>query len=125
MATASDLGGLGVALPLAALLGNTPNTSVTAAGTSSTTATTLTMTNGYHNFTVTAASSQTGVILDANMLIGDVVYVTCTSSTTAILYPMSGATFNLASNTSISVAQYKTVIAIRTSATTCITLLTA
>jgi hypothetical protein len=121
MSTSSDLMGLGMPGALADRLSNNVAT-VTAAGTSAGTATALT---GNHTYVVAAASSQTGVILSASLSVGTNVIVTCTSSTSAVVYPPSGASFNTSAASSLTLAQYKTALITKLSGTLFSVLLTA
>lgn len=120
MSTVQDLMGLGMPPLLASRLGANVG-ALTCTGTSATTAATLSarITN------LTAASSQTGAILPTGASLGTYMVVSNTSSTTAIVYPPTSAAFNLSSGTSISVAQYKTVIFYKYSETLWFTVLTA
>lgn len=118
MATSSDLMGLSIPPGAAGLLGLNPS-AVTCAGTTSGTATAIT--TALSN--LTAASSETGAILPASMPLGTPYVVNTTSSTSAVVYPPSGATINGAS--SLTVAQNKTAVFYRYSATLIFSVLTA
>ena len=120
MSTIADLMGLGFHGPLANRLGNTP-TAVTCAGTDAAHATTL---QNKVNV-LTAAGSATGAILPASASLGSVWFITNPSSTTAVLYPPTGCTFNTSASTSLNIAQYNSVIAVRTSSTTFMTIVSA
>jgi hypothetical protein len=113
MSTVQDLMGLGMPGALANRLGNSVNDPLVAAGTSSTTATTI----QNHVTNVTAASSQTGVIIPASASIGSVWFISCDHATTAtaVVYPPSGATITNAS--SVNLAQDKDMIVWRISST--------
>ncbi len=105
--------GLGEPGPLAARLGNSVNDPLVAAGTASTTATTIQ--NKITN--VTAASSQTGVIIPASASIGSVWWISCDHATTAsaVVYPPSGAT--ITNGSSVTLAQDKNMVVWRISTT--------
>lgn len=118
MAIPGDLIGLGMPPGLANLLGLQPS-AVTCAGTSASDATTITTALSR----LTAASSQTGAIIPASMPLGAIFVVNTESSTSAVVYPPSGATINAAS--SLTVAQNKTAIFFRYSATLIFSVLTA
>ena len=112
--------GLGIPGPLANRLGNTPS-AVTCAGTTSGTATKL-----YNKVNIlTAAGGATGAILPSEASLGSVWFITNPTSTTAVLYPSTGTTFNTSVATSLNIAQYNSVIAVRTSATTWMTIVSA
>lgn len=112
MSTIADLMGLGMPGALAGRLGNS-ETEVTAAGTTSGTATALQTKVS----NITSASSQTGVILPSSASIGSVWYLSCdhASSASAVVYPPSGATITNAS--SVTLAQDKNMIVWRLTAT--------
>jgi hypothetical protein len=121
MSTSANLMGLGTVPALANMLGRNP-TAVTCAGTASTTATLIQQKLS----NLTAASSQTGAILPAvgsGANLGDGWVVNTTSSTSAVLYPPSGATINGAS--SLTVAQNKTALVFYYSPTVLFSILTA
>lgn len=113
MSTIQDLMGLGFPGPLAGRLGNSVNDPLVAAGTSAGAATTIQ--NKVSN--VTAAASQTGVIIPASASIGSVWFISCDHATTAsaVVYPPSGATITNAS--SVTLAQDKNMIVWRISTT--------
>jgi hypothetical protein len=108
MALQTDLMGLGEPSRLAEKLGYNP-LAVTAAGTSAGAATAI----NTKMATITAASSQTGVILPN--VPGDVWFLACTSSTSAVVYPASGATITGASSQTL--AQNKNMIVWQVSST--------
>ncbi len=112
MSTSLDLMGLGMPAPLAARLGYDA-TSINGAGTSSTTATTMTS----KNVSVFGAASQTGAIIPAAMSIGGFMFIACrtTSTASAVIYPPSGATITNA--TSVTLAADKNMIVWRFSST--------
>lgn len=118
MATTQDFMGLGTPAAVASLLGYNP-TSLTCTGTSAGTAAAITS----KLVNLTAASSQTGAILPSGLTLGSRSYVACTSSTSAVLYPPTGATINGAS--SLTIAQNKTAEIIRFSSTIFFSILTA
>lgn len=118
MATTQDLMGVGMPPALASYLGYNP-TSLTCTGTSAGTAALITS----KLVNLTAASSQTGAILSSGLSNGSRSYVACTSSTSAVLYPPTGATINGAS--SLTLAQNKTAEVIRFSTTVFFSILTA
>lgn len=118
MATPSDLMGVGMPAPLASLVG-AQATAVTCAGTTSGTATAIKTKLAQ----LTAASSQTGAILPSTALVNDEFWVNTVSSTSAVVYPPSGATINGAS--SLTVAQNKTAVFKKYSATIWFAVLTA
>ncbi len=120
MSTVLDLMGLGFPGPLANRLGNTPS-AVTCAGTTAGAATTL---QNKVNV-LTAAGGATGAILPTAASLGSVWFITNPSATTAVLYPSTGTTFNTSASTSLSIAQYNSVIAVRTSSTTWMTIVSA
>jgi hypothetical protein len=62
---------------------------------------------------VSAASSQTGGIIDSALSIGQSIVIVPTASTSAVIYPPSGASFNTAAATSLTLAQYKNAIVTR------------
>jgi hypothetical protein len=101
MALQTDLMGLGMPAALAARLGYNP-IATTAAGTDSAHATLI----DSKMVNITAASSQTGVILPS--VPGAVWFLACTSSTSAVIYPASGATISGASSQTL--AQNKNMI---------------
>ena len=119
MAQSTDLMGLGTPAKLADMLANNVG-AVTTTGTSSTTAVLL---KGSHTYVLTTAASQTGAILSGTETLGDVIYITNTTATTAVIYPPATATFNTSASTSFNLAQYKTGIFIRLTSTTYIALL--
>jgi len=108
MAKADDLVGLGLPSPLANVLGN-QDSIVTCAGTSQATATLIKT----PNIELSAASSQTGAILNTTFLVGEEVYCFCSSSTAAFIYPPVGATLNGTLNGSLSLAQNKAAFLIQ------------
>ena len=120
MATVLDLMGVGMPAALANFLGRS-SSAVTCAGTTSGTATTL-----QNKIAVlTAAGSATGVILPAGASIGSAWFLTNPSATTAVLYPPAGNTFDTSGSTSLNIAQYNSVIAVRTTSTTWMTIVSA
>lgn len=118
MATINDLMGLGMPGPLATREGHNV-AAITCAGTSSGTATSISASVAQ----LTAASSQTGAIFPSGMSLAKPFYINTVSTTSAVLYPPSGATINGAS--SLTLAQNKTAMVIRFSATILISVLTA
>jgi hypothetical protein len=74
---------------------------------------------------LTAAGGATGCILPSTASIGSVWFITNPSATTAVLYPSTGATFHTSASTSLSIAQYNSVIAVRTTSTTWMTIVSA
>lgn len=118
MPTPSNFMGVGTPAPLASLLGYEPS-AVTCAGTAAGDATPITTKLSQ----LTAASSQTGAILPSDALNGDIFIVNTVSSTSAVVYPPSGATINAAS--SLTVAQNKTALLVKYSATLWFSILTA
>lgn len=118
MATINDLMGLGMPGPLASRLGSNI-AAITCAGTSAGTATTINASLAQ----LTAASSQTGAIFPTTMSLAKIFIINTVSSTSAVLYPPSGATINGAA--SLTLAQNKTVAVIRYSSTILVAILTA
>ena len=114
MSTVADLMGLGMPAALAARLGNTP-TSITAAGTSQSTATLITQ----HVAMVNAQSSQTGAVFSSNASLGAPFFVVSpvgVSAATAVIYcPVSG-TMNGSTNGSVLLTTGKTAIFTQTAA---------
>jgi hypothetical protein len=117
----TDLVGVGMPFALAAQLGNQA-AAVTCAGTSQATATTaLTKLN-----LLTAASSQTGVVIGGTPLLGSPHYFATTSSTSAVVYAPVGHTLNGSASTSgLTVAQNKSALLIQTSLKNWYSILTA
>lgn len=110
MARVRDLMGSGLSAQAAKAVAGTAGT-VTAAGTTQGTATRL----SYAANAVSAASSQTGVVLPTaaqGSMPGDVVYIRTTSSTAASVYPGGSDTLN-GSTSAISVAQNKMLTCVR------------
>ena len=120
MSTTADLMGLGMAAALAGRLGFTPATLVTtgtSAGTAAAIQTKLTI--------LTTAGSQTGAILPSAASLGASYIVTNPTATAGVVYPPTGNTFNTSASTSIAIAQYNTIIFMRTSSTTWCTIVSA
>ncbi len=113
MSTPVDLMGVGMPAALANRLGNAV-ISVTLTGTSAGTAATL---QGGHVYVVSAASSQTGGIIDSALSIGQSIVIVPTASTSAVIYPPSGAAFNTSVGSSLTLAQYKNAIVTRLTST--------
>lgn len=113
MATPNDLMGYGMPPFLSGELGNISQ-SVTAAGTSSTTAATA-LTEG-HIVLVNGQSSQTGVLLPTGAKVGTPYFFVGTGNTAPALYPPSSGTINAATSLTLSAAT-ATAIIIRTSTT--------
>lgn len=123
MAKDTDLIGLGMAPALGALDGYQIG-AVTAAGTSSTTATDL----GTNSLVaITTASSQTGVRLNASTPLGKPIVVNCLTSDSAVVFPPANGTINggTATTGGLTVAQTKTAIFWRNDATKWFAILTA
>ncbi len=102
-APTTSLMALGMAGPLANLVGTTPTT-LTCTGTTSGTAATITS----RMVDLNAAASQTGAIFPATATLGypgDVFLVSNDSGTTAVLYPPSGATITGASSVNLATAK--------------------
>ena len=87
-----DLMGLGIPPELAGELGNLPQ-SVTAAGTTVGTATAFSQ----HLALVTAATSQTGVILPSGAKIGTPYYIIGVGTAAPVVYPPTSGTINAGS----------------------------
>lgn len=121
MAFAGNLIGLGMAPELAKRVGNNPSAK-TGVGTALATATPLT-----ENFTVlTTSSGQTAFILPASKAGSGPIWVFCNTSDTALIFPQSGETINNGSaSASFSVAQNKTAMFWKVSATGWASMLTA
>lgn len=113
MSTIQDYMGVGMPPQHASRLGNSVNDPLVAAGTIAGTATAIQ--NKITN--VTAAASQTGVIIPAAASLGSVWYISCDHATTAsaVVYPPTGATITNAS--SVTLAQDKNMIVWRISTT--------
>lgn len=113
MADIESLMGSGnAALASLAIMGNP--TALTATGTAQGTAAAI----ASSTVNVTAATSQTGVILPSGALgsvFGDTVKILNVSGTTAIVYPFGSETVN--NGSSVSLPQYKMVILVRVNAT--------
>ena len=121
MASVNDLMGVGMEGRTAALLGNSPQ-ALTCTGTTAGAAALIQT----QNVVLTTAASNTGAILPSIAPLGTIWYITNPSSTTAVLYPPTSNTFNLSGGgASLSVAQYNSVIAIRLTSTTWMTIVSA
>lgn len=118
MAQISDLMGLGLPGPLASRLGSNVM-ALTTTGTSSGTAATINASLQR----LDTAGSQTGAIFPTSMPLAKIFVLFNPGATSAVLYPMSGATINGAS--SLTLAQNKTVAVMRYSATVLVSVLTA
>jgi hypothetical protein len=105
MPESTDLMGAGVPPLQASLLGN-DDLIVTCAGTSQATATLIRTTN----VEFSAAGSQTGAILSANLPIGSPTFAITTSSTAAVVYPPTGQTLNGTLNQPFTIAQNKAAL---------------
>lgn len=120
MATQSDLMGLGMPGPLATLLGNTP-TVVTGVGTTQATGATLRSMSS-----LVTAGGATAFTISANTTLSRLYFVFNPSSTTALIYPPSGAAIGAgATDAAFSLAQGKSVIIWRFSTTVFPAVLTA
>jgi hypothetical protein len=107
-----DLMGVGVPAEEALLVGVSTYTTVTAAGTTAGTATTLTVSNA----NVTAAAGATGVILNTASVLEKQYWVTnnSASTATALVYPVSGGKINgLATDAGFAVGVGQTCVFIR------------
>lgn len=105
MPQATDLLGLGMSPFLAGELGNTAST-LTCAGTTQATGAVIKS----KNVELTAASSQTGALLQSASKIGSPYYLTCSSSTAAVVYVPVGQNLNGVANDSLTLAQHKSAI---------------
>lgn len=108
MPQGDDLVGLGMSPLLASTLGNDDQL-LTCTGTSQATAALIKTTN----VELSAASSQTGALLNVNLLIGSPVFAFCSSSTSAVIYPPNGGTLNGTLNGSFTLAQNKAAVLIQ------------
>lgn len=121
MTAPSSLMGLGMPPALANALGYAPVT-IAGVGTAQTGAAPLTT----HLTIATTASSQTAFLLPANTAGGGPFFFANTSATAALVYGQPNDTIDGGSaNASVSVAQNKVRIFVRTSSTTWISVLTA
>lgn len=125
MARSVDLMGAGIASGVANLIGTDPTT-LTCTGTSSGTAAPIT----FDVVKLNPQASQTGAILPAlgSLTVPSIgMQIVCTNpnSTTAVVYPPSGATFNTSASTSINIAQFNTVMFVYFSATQIFTIVSA
>ncbi len=110
------MSGGGVSQQAAAYIGASALTTVTTAGTTQGTATTIPA--SVTNVSLTTAGSQTGAILSASvpMEVGIMVYNS--TATTGVVYPPSGGKLNSgATNAGFNVAQYESVILTRKNST--------
>jgi hypothetical protein len=121
MASAKTLIGLGMPAELAKRVGNNPSAK-TGVGTAIGTATALT-----DNFTVlTTSSGQTAFILPVAQAGSGPIWVFCNTSDTALIFPQTGETIdNGSTSASVNVAQNKTAMFWKTSATNWARMLTA
>ena len=124
MASTADLVGLGMPGPQATFLGYTP-TAITAAGTSSTTATEIGKDVGF--VVITTASSQTGVRLHASTPIGRPIFFSCPTSDSAVIFPPASGQINggTATTGGLTLAQNKVALFIRQTTTLWLSILTA
>ena len=122
MALRSDLNGLGLPTPLAALMGDEPLTAVTCVGTAQVGAAGLVL--GYNNLVTSVG--QTACVMPSTMAVGERLVLFNTTATAALLFPVSGGNINAAgANASVSIAQNKPTIVERISATAVIALIGA
>lgn len=120
MATQTDLMGLGMPGALATVLGNQPTT-IAGIGTTQAGAAAL-----RSMAALTTAGGATAFVIPAGTSLSRLFFLNNTSSTTALIFPPSGGNFNTGStDASISLAQNKSMIIWRFSATQFFTLLTA
>jgi len=126
MARSSDLMGAGLPAAVANLIG-TDYGAVTCTGTNAGTA--ILLSNDINALT---ATSGTGAILPAlgtNLVPAAGMQIVCSNVTStavnATVYPPTGATFNTSASTSITIAQYNTVIFVYASATKIFTIVSA
>lgn len=100
MPSVTNLMGVGFGPYQAGVIATTPST-LTCTGTTSGTAATITT----RMCDLNAASSQTGAIFPSTSQPGDVWYLSNDSGTTAVVYPISGATITGGSSLSIPTAK--------------------
>ncbi len=105
MATADDIMGGGFSAGQAKSIGGQTNLTVTAAGTTQGTATTLTASNNY----ISTVAAGTGVILNSDEIASEVDIFNGGANALKI-YPPTGANINqLAANAGITLAQYTSI----------------
>lgn len=122
MPLTSDLMGLGLPAPLAALDGFT--VPAVAAGATTAQATATLLTGGINQITTTAG--QTAVRLPADAPLATPIIVYNASSTAALVFPPTGGNINeAAANASFSVAQAKTTTFYRLTSTKWVAVLSA
>jgi len=124
MALATDLMGVGLQQEQAVRLGYSDATAVTAAGTTTGTATPL---NGsVTNVALTTAASQTGLRLPANAELMSVYIVRNVAATAANIYPHTGGSINAsAQDAAVTLAQNLARIFIRVAADRWVSFLSA
>lgn len=120
----TDLMGLGLPAQQSVYVGSGALTTLAGVGTAQTGAAAIV--KGNTNVLATTASGQTAFVLPSDMELEVAYMVTNSSSTTALVFPMSSGTINAGSaNASASVAQNLARIFIRKSATRIISFLAA
>ncbi len=116
MALSVDLNGVGLPPEQSLLLGASDLTSITTAGTTQGTATSIPA--SVTNTLLTTAGSQTGAILSASAPLNVDYVITNSTATTGVVYPPSGGALNSgATNAGVNVSQNESVIATRLTTT--------
>lgn len=105
VATSDDLLGLGMPAQLAAMVGANPSKLTTAGTTQATAATMLT-----RNAELSTGAGQTGAVPNPAAALMNPYWVTNQTATTAVVYVPVGHTLNGTLNSSVNLAQFKSLL---------------